>query len=117
MRVKVGTVTKDVPQEYVVGTTLMKDEYFDKPDKIRLTPNERFFFAEAAWRQSLAVTQPHVYNYLLGAAPVKAVWQCNRIGLCRGTVVYSSGATAVVPSSVMNVAVYTFEEDVNWIKT
>lgn len=117
MKVKVGLVVKDVPQEYVVGTPLMKDEYFDKPDKIRVSPRERFFFAEAAWRQSLAVTQPLVYNYLLGAAPVKAVWQCNRVGEWRGSVVYSSGATAIVPNSVMNVAVYTFEEDINWIKT
>ena len=114
MKVKVGNVTKDVPQEFAHGTTLMKDEYFDKPDKVRLSPRERFFFAEAAWRQKLATTEPHVYNYLYGRAPIKVVFQVNRSGETRHTAEYTGGVSAVIPRNVGMLAVYHEVVNINF---
>jgi hypothetical protein len=101
MKVKVGNVTKNVPQEYAHGTTLMKPEYFDKPDKLRLSVRERFFFAEAAWRQLLAQTEPLVYNCLLGHTPMTVVTQRNRKSEYRHLIKYTDGWSVVAPWSVV----------------
>ena len=101
MRVKAGEFEKEIPARYGRAVELLTLADWEKPEKVRLTPMERFKFAEAAWR----VEQPEkIREYLSGAVPSQIVEQQNRVGEVRFVVRYKAVGgcipQAIVPTWV-----------------
>jgi hypothetical protein len=101
MKVNIGNVTKNIPKEYYPAVGLLTESDHDNPDKIRLSPWERFLYAEAAWRMR---RNSAMREYLFPFKPVGAHIQYNRKGDHRYVVEYeNSGVTAIaiVPTAVL----------------
>jgi len=103
MRVKAGGFEKDIPQRYKRAVELLTLADWEKPEKVRLTPLERFKFAEAAWRVE---QDGFVQTYLEGHHPEQIIEQMNREGEIRYVVRYDEcdgiRAQAIVPTWVYN---------------
>ena len=100
MRVKAGEFVKEIPSRFKRAVELLTLADWEKPEKIRLTPMERFKFAEAAWR----VEQPPLVNdYLKDAKPVQVIEQMNRQGEVRFVVRYSQsdGEVDYTPQAIV----------------
>ncbi len=103
MKVTVGNVTKNIPQEYAPAIGMISEEQHDAPEKIRLSPWERFLYAEAAWRSKQTSTTK---MYLSDVEPACVISQWNRLSECRYVVEYKAGLDddhakhAIVPVSV-----------------
>lgn len=97
MRVKAGEFQKEIPARYERAVELLTLADWEKPEKIRLTPMERFKFAEAAWRME---QDKHLRDHMSGWKPKQVVVVENREGEERYTVLYeaeSNTTGAVVP--------------------
>ena len=101
MRVKAGGFEKDIPQRYRRAVELLTLADWEKPEKVRLTPMERFKFAEAAWRME---QDQFVKIYLENHHPEQIIKQMNREGDVRYVVIYDEleciRAQAIVPAWV-----------------
>jgi hypothetical protein len=101
MIVTAGDFKKNIPQEYARAVEILTLSDWEKPDKVRLTPVERFRFAEAAWR---AEQPKNIREYLDGRKPLKIIHQHNRQGETRIVVRYDEvkgiRAQAIVPKWV-----------------
>jgi len=101
MRVKAGEYEKIIPQEYAGAVQLLTLADWENPEKKRLTPLERFRFAEAAWRVQQTV---YIQDYIGDRKPEQVVINENRKGEIRYTVMYkgigSYDAIAIVPAWV-----------------
>lgn len=101
MKVKIGDSVKNIPKRFHLGVYLMKESQLEAPLKKRLTPFERFLFAEAAWRKGLPDSLTKCY--LNGKIPTYAAIQINRGQDKRYVVHYESpvvDVVAIVPKSV-----------------
>jgi len=121
MRVKAGDFQKEIPAKYAGAVKLLTLADWEKPEKVRLTPMERFLFAEAAWR----VEQPKaIRDYLEGTKPEQIIEQINRLGVPRHAVRYSiipNGTThpqAIVPTWVKRACPKDLfsVQHVNWVE-
>lgn len=104
MKITIGEIVKNIPKQFVDGVFLISKEQLEAPKKIRLTPFERFLFAEAAWRSSHVDSWTRMY--LKGFKLTHAAVQFNRAGQKRYIVFYDGkdgiNAMAVVPRGVYN---------------
>lgn len=99
MKVSIGNSVKDIPKKYLDGVFLVKESQLEAPKKIRLTPFERFLFAELAWRKTLNKLS---FGYLKGFNATHAAVQYNREGNFRFVVYYdheSNGLNAMAISA------------------
>jgi hypothetical protein len=118
MRVKAGEFQKEIPARYERAVELLTLADWEKPEKIRLTPMERFKFAEAAWRME----QPKlVQEYLEGCNPEQIIEQTNRLGEIRYVVRYDEihgvNNQSIVPNWVARACprdLRSFQNE-NWI--
>ena len=101
MRVKAGEYQKEIPERFKRAVELLTLSDWEKPEKVRLTPLERFRFAEAAWRVEQS---PEIKRYLDGCKPEQIIVQVNRTCDRRATVRYTEKdgvhAQAIVPNWV-----------------
>jgi len=120
MRIKAGEFQKEIPARYGRAVELLTLADWEKPEKVRLTPMERFKFAEAAWR----VEQPGLINeYLDGVHPEQIIEQMNRDGDIRYVVRYSvrdgefHHPQAIVPNWVAKACPKDFRsfQNENWV--
>jgi hypothetical protein len=103
MKVKIGDSIKNIPKRFHPGVFLMKESQLEAPDKIRLTPFERFLFAEAAWRHGLeSMTRSHLDGY----RPLYASVQFNRVKEKRYVVYYENKANALCAMAIVPKGVY-----------
>jgi len=100
MRVKAGEFVKEIPAEYAAGAELLTLSDWEKPEKIRLTPWERFRFAEAAFRMIVLEDNPYVFEHLAGEKPQHIEVQMNRTGDTRYVARYSDTKSMIVPTRV-----------------
>jgi len=112
MKVQFGNSVKDIPKEYYKGTWLITENHLEAHGKIRLTPWERFLFAEAAMRTKL---KPYTREYLSKYSPIGVVSQTNRAKETRYVIRYDDGmglfAIALCSKSVFNVCPKKFREE------
>ena len=100
MRVKAGEYVKEIPAEYAAGAELLTLSDWEKPEKIRLTPLERFRFAEAAFRMTLFEDDPYVFEHLTGEKPQYVEVQMNRWGMIRYVIRYSDIKGVICPARI-----------------
>jgi len=104
MKVQFGNCVKDIPKEYYKGTWLITENHLEAHGKTRLTPWERFLFAEAAMRTK---QKPITREYLSEYSPVGVVAQTNRSKETRYVVIYDDGlgfrATLICPKRLYHV--------------
>jgi hypothetical protein len=101
MKVNIGDSVKNIPEKYHHGVFLMKESQLEAPKKVRLTPFERFLFAEASWRKKSL--DSFILDYMEKTVPTHASVQVNRAGKKRYVVHYVGDdydVTAIVPKSV-----------------
>lgn len=103
MKVKIGEYEKLIPKRYALAVTFINPDDLEEPNKKRLTPMERFMFAEGAWRLSQRAS---VLEYLDGMKPEQSIIQTNRDGDVRYSVRYKNKegkyAITVVPTWVFS---------------
>jgi len=102
MKVNIGDSVKNIPKRFHEGVFLIKESQLEAPLRKRLTPYERFLFAEATWRKGLPVLTK---TYLDNFTPLRAVVQINRNYDKRYVVKYKRNfieAVAIVPKWVYN---------------
>jgi hypothetical protein len=101
MKVNIGDSVKNIPKRFHPGVFLVKESQLEAPKKIRLTPFERFVFAEATWRKESL--DAFVQDHLNRTVPTHASVQVNRARDKRYVVHYTGDlydALAIVPKSV-----------------
>jgi len=118
MKVTVGNVTKNIPQEYHSGFTAMQPDEFDKPDKIRLTPWERYLIALHTWEFKQTST---TRRYLAEFKPECVLRQYNRKHEARYVARYvdepdsDHARHAIVPDSLGKLCPVIMDDYVNWV--
>jgi len=115
MRVKAGEFVKEIPAEYAAGAELLTLADWEEPEKIRLTPWERFRFAEAAFRMYVLETHLYVFEHLNGHKPQHVEVQTNRTGDTRYVVRYSETKSMIVPARVGRLCPDKREMNVNFL--
>ena len=114
MKVQFGNSVKNIPKQYYDGTWLIDENDLEAHGKIRLTPWERFIFAEASYRTKCSAL---IRDHLSQLSPIYASKQINRHKDVRYVVQYDNGdglgAIAIVSKGVYNACPDEFQQSQN----